>query len=430
MSGDNWRTVLLQDLAADITVGFVGPMASEYVPDGIPFLRSQDIEPYRVNLSDIKYISQEFHQKLRKSALKPGDVVIVRTGKPGTASVIPDDLPVSNCSDVVIVRPGPQLDARYLAYYINSSAVHHVLAHLVGAVQQHFNVSSARTLKLHLPPLPEQRAIAHILGSLDDKIELNRQMNVTLEGMARALFQSWFVDFDPVRAKAEGRAPAGLDAATAALFPDGFEVSTLGEVPRGWGVTTLDAVLENMRRNVKPEQIDGEMPYIGLEHMPRKRIALDDWGQVSDLESNKFAFYRGEILFGKLRPYFHKVGVAPITGVCSTDILVLHPTHPDWFGFVLGHVSSSKFIQHTDQASDGTKMPRTSWKDMARYQVVLPATEVAQAFNSVVTPFVERIIENIHQSRTLAALRDTLLPKLLSGELRVRNAETIVETSL
>jgi type I restriction enzyme S subunit len=429
-TANHWQEVFLYDLADEITVGFVGPMASEYVPSGIPFLRSQDVEPYRINLNDIKYISPDFHHRLKKSTLKPGDVVIVRTGKPGTAAVIPDHLLVSNCSDVVIVRPSEQLDARFLVYYMNSSAVHHVSSHLVGAVQQHFNVSSARTLKLLLPDIKEQRAIARVLGALDDKIELNRRQNATLETLARAIFQSWFVDFDPVRARAEGRDPAAMDGATAALFPDGFDVVDGREVPRGWRFVSLDKVTENLRRNQKPEEIALTTPYIGLEHMPRKQIALEDWGYASDLESNKFAFQRGEILFGKLRPYFHKVGVAALDGVCSTDILVLRPTTPSWFGFVLGHVSSEEFVQHTDQSSDGTKMPRTRWKDMVRYQVVLPTESIASHYNRLISPSVERIIANIHQSRTLAALRDALLPRLLSGELRVRAAAEIAEGAM
>jgi type I restriction enzyme, S subunit len=136
--GGEWREVMLEDVAEDLTVGHVGPMASEYVDQGIPFLRSQNVEPLRLNDIDLKFISTEFHSRLKKSALSPGDVVIVRTGKPGACAVIPETLPVSNCSDLVIVRCSSELDPRFLAYYVNSVAVHHVNSHLVGAVQQHF----------------------------------------------------------------------------------------------------------------------------------------------------------------------------------------------------------------------------------------------------------------------------------------------------
>jgi type I restriction enzyme S subunit len=154
--------------------------------------------------------------------------------------------------------------------------------------------------------------------------------------------------------------------------------------------------------------------------MPRRCIALAEWDAADGLESNKFEFKTGEILFGKLRPYFHKVGIAPLDGVCSTDIVVVTPRTQEWFGFVLGHVSSDAFVEHTNSGSTGTKMPRTSWGDMARYAVVIPPENVAKAFTSQVRDSVNHIIASIHESRTLAALRDTLLPKLISGELRTK----------
>jgi type I restriction enzyme S subunit len=153
--------------------------------------------------------------------------------------------------------------------------------------------------------------------------------------------------------------------------------------------------------------------------MPRKCIALSEWESDAKLVSNKLEFKRGEILFGKLRPYFHKVGVAPLDGVCSTDILVVRPQKPEWFGFVLGHVSSVELVKHTDAASTGTKMPRTNWNDIARFEVALPPESLAAEFTDLIRPMIDRIITNIHESRRLAELRDALLPKLLSGELRV-----------
>jgi len=303
-----------------------------------------------------------------------------------------------------------------------------------GSAQPSLNRNYIYPIEVRVPPPNEQRAIAHILGTLDDKIELNRRMNETLEAMARALFKSWFVDFDPVRAKlalsgaegAEGRDP-GLPKAIADLFPDRFEDSELGEIPEGWEVGSLGDVAEHPRRGLQPDEIDPSTPYIALEHMPKRSIALADWGAADGLESNKFEFKRGEILFGKLRPYFHKVGVAPVDGVCSTDIVVVAAKAAKWFGFVLGHVSSDAFVEHTNAGSTGTKMPRTSWGEMARYPVVLPPEKVAAAFTSQMRVAVDRVIASIHECGTLAALRDTLLPKLISGELRVTSVERFIK---
>ncbi|MCX7607710.1 MAG: hypothetical protein N2049_00630, partial [Anaerolineales bacterium] len=253
-----------------------------------------------------------------------------------------------------------------------------------------------------------------------------------LEDMARALFKAWFVDFEPVRAKMEGRwrrgeSLPGLPAHLYDLFPDRLVDSQLGKIPEGWKVGTFGMVADHPRFVVEPDEIDPSTPYIALEHMPRRCIALSEWGTAVGLESSKFKFQKGEILFGKLRPYFHKVGVAPIDGICSTDIVVVTPRRPAWFGFVLGHVSSDEFIEYTNAGSTGTKMPRTNWSDMSRYGVVLPAEEVAGVFTDLVWPFIDHIIAGIHESRTLASLRDALLPKLISGELRVKDAERFLK---
>ena len=290
--------------------------------------------------------------------------------------------------------------------------------HASGATFRELSGSSLKEIRLNLPPLEEQRAIARVLGALDDKIELNRRMSETLEEMARALFRSWFVDFDPVRAKAERR-PSGLPPDLDALFPASFEASELGEVPAGWEVKALGDVAVERRVAVNPEAIAPETPYIGLDHMPRRSIALSEWSTAEGLASNKSSFEQGDILFGKLRPYFHKVVVAPVRGVCSTDIVVLSPKSPDWFGFVLGYAFSDEFVDYTDAVSTGTKMPRTKWKDMARYAVPLPDPAVALAFNNRVWRWAERIASAIHQSRALAEERDELLPLLVSGELRI-----------
>jgi type I restriction enzyme S subunit len=315
-----------------------------------------------------------------------------------------------------IVRGNHRADTRFLSYVLSQTDIS---GYLTGSTMPKLTQGNLNRLPVIAPPLAEQKAIAAVLGSLDDKIELNRRMNTTLEAMARALFQSWFVDFDPVRAKLDGRIPVGLDDATASLFPDLLEESTLGHIPKGWTAGQLGDIGTNSRRSVQPSDIALNTPYIALEHMPRRCIALGDWDDSADVASGKSAFKKGEILFGKLRPYFHKVGVAPFDGVCSTDILVLAPKSPEWFGFLLGHASSDELIQFTDLASTGTKMPRTNWSDISSFKVALPPKPIAAAFTRNMQPLIDRIHANLHQSRTLATLRDTLLPKLLSGELSV-----------
>ncbi len=409
----------------------------------------QGFLPYRVirgtdfadtnsgNLSNIpiRYLAESSAQR---RTLQPDDIIIETAGgsndRPTGRTLLvkrklieDSDLPLTCASFCRFLRVNPKLAApRYIYWYLQYLYAKgemwiHQVKHTGIARFQYTRFAS--TVQVPLPSAFEQQAIAHILGSLDDKIELNRQMNETLESIARTLFKSWFVDFDPVRAKMEGRQPYGMDAETAALFPDGFEDSMLGEIPRGWDVGKIADITDNLRLSVQPEEIKPTTPYIGLEHMPRKSIALSEWDYADKVASNKYRFLEGNILFGKLRPYFHKVGIAIQHGVCSTDILVIMAKVPKWFCLSLFYLSSDELIDYADAVSTGTKMPRTSWDDIARYSIIIPSPNVAEKFNAITLPFVQRIRANIFESQTLATLRDTLLPKLLSGEIRVKDAE-------
>jgi type I restriction enzyme, S subunit len=211
-----------------------------------------------------------------------------------------------------------------------------------------------------------------------------------------------------------------MEAIARANFKSRFE-------NKNWELGEFGDVAENSREQVSLGDVPVEKPYVGLEHMPRKSIALSDWGRAGDVASDKFAFRAGDILFGKLRPYFHKVGVAATDGVCSTDILVIRPKKPDLFAFVLGHVSSAEMVGFASAGSTGTKMPRTSWNELSRFEVSLPPANVAKAYNTIFQPLNERIQANIQESRTLAEIRDTLLPRLISGEILIKESEKIVE---
>lgn len=282
-------------------------------------------------------------------------------------------------------------DAGFLFYLLRTLDLNHWRA---GSGQPLLNQTILSQIPASIPLPDEQRAIAHVLGTLDDKIELNRRMNEMLEAMAQAIFKSWFVDV------------------------------TENGIPKGWTAGTLGDVAENPRRTVDPSEVEPETPYIGLEHMPRRSIALAEWGRAGDVASGKARFIKREILLGKLRPYFHKVGVAVFDGVCSTDILTVRPKAVEWHSFVLCHLSSNDVIDYADACSTGTKMPRVSWTDLARYEVALPPAELAAKFNANVQPMFNKITANIGESRTLAAIRDALLPKLLSGEIRVKNVKS------
>jgi type I restriction enzyme S subunit len=432
-----WREIALGKACSKIGSGATPRGGKEaYLGGDTALIRSQNIYNARFVRDGLVFIDNKQADELKNVVVEKGDVLLNITGDSVARCCQVDAgiLPARVNQHVAIIRPNADvIDAAFLRYSLVSPLMQaHLLALAsAGATRNALTKAMIESLSVIAPSVPEQRAIAHILGTLDDKIELNRKQNETLEAMARALFKDWFVDFGPVRAKMEGRwqrgqSLPGLPAHLYDLFPDRLVESELGEIPEGWDVGILGDAAEHPRRGIQPDNIDLETPYIALEHMPKRCISLSEWGTAVGLESNKFEFRQGEILFGKLRPYFHKVGVAPVDGVCSTDIVVLGPRGSQWFGFVLGHVSSTGFVEYTNAASTGTKMPRTSWNDMARYELVLPPEPVAAAFTDLVQPSISRIIAGIHESRTLAQLRDTLLPKLISGELRLPEAKAQV----
>lgn len=394
-------------------MGHVGPMASEYVPDGIPFLRSQDIAPFRIRREDLREVSPEFHGQLQKSALSPGDVVIVRTGRPGTAAVIPDDLPVANCADLVIVRPGPELDARFLAYYINTAAQHYVAAHLVGAVQQHFNVASAKALDLVIPSITEQRRIVQVLGALDDKIDSNHRLAALLEETAATLFRARFVDF------------VGMEE---------FEESEIARIPQGWREGHLGELATVTKHPIQPSQT----PELCFEHFGIPSFDADHRPEIvrgADLLSGKTRLPDDDcVLLSKLNPATKRVWWphpdGRHTAVCSPEFMVLVRRGRVPTTYLYATVTQDgRFYAELLSHVSGTTGSRQRVKPDAVLgcRVLIPSAPALEEWNSVAHPLYESAAAASAEGLTLGAIRDALLPKLISGEIRVADTADLTE---
>ena len=327
----------------------------------------------------------------------PPGVVTGRSGALGNVQYIPVKYWPHNTS--LWIRDFKGNFPRYVYYFLQTLGLQHFNS---GAAVPTLNRNDLDALQLKVHTLPTQRKIAAVLSAYDGLIENNTRRIQILEEMANAMYREWFVEF---------------------RFPghEGVPMvkSELGLIPQGWEVGTLGDLAESVRRNIKPSDINQETPYFGLEHLPRKSIALSDWDVVDSINSAKLAFKKGEILFGKIRPYFHKVGVAPLDGICSSDTIVIRPKRNECFAMTLSCVSSEHFIEYATMTSQGTKMPRADWKVLVKYSVVIPPEQIIQHFSNFVQDVVDKIQNLIFRNRNLRQTRDLLLPKLISGELDV-----------
>lgn len=336
--------------------------------------------------------------------------------------------PVAFNQDVKALLPRTGVESSFLYYWLsgNANLLLQKVEHTgIGAGKLDTRVMQA--LPVRLPLLSEQRAIAHILGTLDDKIELNRRMNETLEAMARALFKSWFVDFDPVRSKTEGR-DHGLPKPLAALFPDSFESTDLGQIPKGWKTGTLADFVslnpESWSKDTRPSFIN----YVDLSNTKWGRIESIATYARQDAPSRAQRVLRpGDTIIGTVRPgncSYALINNDGLTG--STGFAVLRPRQPEYAPFVYLAVTAPKNIEALQHLADGGAYPAVQPEIVAATPINQPKDKVLERFSRITVSLLAKVAENERESRTLAELRDTLLPKLISGELRLKDVERFV----
>jgi type I restriction enzyme, S subunit len=385
------------------------PRSSDFRPEGVPFISANNLKDGRIVWDNMRFISGEQHASLRKGHLKAGDVLVSTRGHIGMTAHVTADFSDANINaQLVLLRAdNTTIDSRYLYYALSSPEFASLAArHASGTAQPQLPIGALKNIPVRLHDFAAQKRIGSILSVYDDLIENNTRRIRILEEMAQMIYREWFVNF---------------------RFPGHETVemldSEMGPIPKGWSASSIGRLADDVRRSIDPTELDPEIPYIGLEHLPRKSIALSEWGKAGQVQSTKLRFRRGEILFGKIRPYFHKVGVAPVDGVCSSDAIVIMPKGDEWFPLVLCCVSSDDFVAQATQTSQGTKMPRANWEVLAHYPVVLPELSILMLFNNAIRPMVDLINNLIFRNRNLRTTRDLLLPKLISGEVSVESME-------
>jgi type I restriction enzyme S subunit len=412
------------ELVQDGNHGGAYPKPDEFEPTGIPIITGADLNAGAIDLCGCKFLKPASAGRLRIGFAKQGDVLLTHKGTMGKTAIVP---PLS--WPYIILNPqltlyrvsqDGRLNRRFLKFFFDGKPFQAFLERISGiSTISTLSLTVQKSLEIPLPPLAEQKAIAAVLGALDDKIELNRRMNATLEAMARALFQSWFVDFDPVRAKLDGRQPTNLDPATADLFPDSFEVSVLGHTPKGWEVRSLDKTahyLNGLALQKYPPGDGPTLPVIKIAQLRKGDSVVADRCNT-DLPPN-YIVQDGDVLFSWSGSLEVELWCGGLGALNQHLFKVTSPEFPKWFYYLwtLYHLDEFRLIA----ADKATTMGHIQRGHLTAAGVLIPPRPLLDAMTRTMSPLIEQLIANRTQSRTLATLRDTLLPKLLSGELKVQ----------
>ena len=413
-----------------------------YLSNGVSLIRSQNVYNDHFQQEGLAHISDEHADELANVTVQAGDVLLNITGDSVArcCHVPANVLPARVNQHVAIIRPNPsKLNPRYLMYYLVNPSMQQYMLTLAGAgatrnaltkgMIEDFNVPS--------PPLSVQNAIAHILGTLDDKIELNRRMNETLEAMARVIFESWFVDFDPVRAKTEGRDP-GLPKEIADLFPNSFQTTDFGDIPTGWNTKTLGDVTQKITKGTTPTTLGYRFVERGVNFIKAESITEEGYfltGSFAFIDKETHAalarsiLQEGDILF-TIAGTIGRIARVPASILPANTNQAVAIIRPDCTKieplFLLYWLSQAR-----SQRSLGTRVVHAvqanlSLSELSRTTLVFPTRSVLSRLFDHFRTLRIKVDANVNESRNLAALRDALLPKLISGEIRVTDTDRFV----
>ena len=431
-----WSWLRLDDACESV---FDCPHSTPNLVDAGPFVvRSQDIITGVFRAEQAACVSEEtYKERTSRAVPMRGDLFYSREGTYfGIAAEVPDRTRICLGQRMVLIRPKASvIDFRFLCHWLNSPIMaSHIHGYRDGTVAERLNLPTIRAFPVLVPPLHEQRVIAHILGTLDDKIELNRRTNETLEAIAGALFKSWIVDFDPVHAKFEGRDP-GLSKPLADLFPDSFEDSELGEIPKGWEVQrfadTVDIIGGGTPKTSMAEYWNGDIPWFSVVDSPsNSEVWVIDTGKKithEGVENSSARVLSVGTTIISARGTVGRIALVAVPMAMNQSCYGLRGK-AGTYGFFT-YFSTRELVTRLQQHAHGSVFDTITKDTLAGVSLVLPPAALIEVFEARVGPTLERIRANLLGSRTLAALRDTLLSKLISGELPINAAEQFTKES-
>jgi type I restriction enzyme S subunit len=433
--------VLLGELLGSkgVTYGVVKP--GDHTPHGIPLIKAADVGNGRVNSAPNFRICQEKHQEHSRTELNGGELLITLVGTPGQCAIAPPEVKGFNVVRAVgVFNTEPIADGRFIMYSIQAPQSQAYLRNVCNTtVQATLNLGDLKGLPLSIPDIKEQKAIAHILGTLDDKIELNRKTNETLEAMAKALFKSWFVDFDPVRAKAEGR-PTGLPPEISDLFPDSFEDSELGEIPTGWhhrDLQEVGSVIDPHPSHRAPQEISEGFPFAGIGdidemgNINRSKARVVGEESVTEQE-NSYEVNEHSNGFGRVGTVGKVVRLRRLSFrfALSPTLAIVNPTNPCYAGLCFLLLRSPGFQSKVLSNMTGSTRPAIGIQILRKVSTLLPpedARAIYEHFESLTGGLIRKGDALNARICLLTEARDALLPKLISGEIRIPDAEKMLE---
>ncbi len=428
MAGE-WKMLPLENcMAALIDYRGKTPQKQSF---GIPLITAKVVKGGRIETPDEFIAVEDYESWMRRGIPEVGDVVVTTEAPLGEVGQLGVER-VALAQRLIALRgKAGLLDNGFLKFLMQSDDVQEQLrARASGTTVLGIKQSELRKVLLKLPPLDEQRAIAHILGTLDDKIELNCRMNETLEAMARALFKSWFVDFDPVRAKAEGR-DTGLPKHIADLFPDSFVDSELGEIPKGWEVKKLsDLCLTQYGYTTSAVDKDIGPKFLRVTDINKRNWI--EWEDVPHCSIDEaalaaYALKIGDIVVARMAdPGKSAIIEEQVDAVFASYLVRLKMGSLALSYFVYGFLKSNLYIEYAEGVKSGSVQANMNAKIIVSASLVVPPAAVMEEFLGVILPLRQRLVANVRESHSLAAIRDTLLPVLISGGLRVKDAEMFV----
>ena len=429
-------SVQLRELSVRITKGTTPTKGEGFVACGVNYIKSESITADgSIDVSKFAFIDAETHDKLARSKLCAGNVLFsmagVYLGK--TAVVLPEHLPANTNQAVGIVSlDESKADPYFIHYSLQSPACRAwVLRSAAQSAQPNFNLQEIGGLKIPAFPIARQKEIASVLRALDDRITLLRETNATLESIAQALFKSWFVDFDPVHAKQQGRAPEGMDEATAVLFPDSFEESELGLVPKGSRVSQLEDCCVRVEsggtpKRTVPEYWNGDISWLTSGEV-RSPIVFDTKEKITELgvkESSAKLWPAGTTVIAMYGATAGEVCLLAKTTTANQACCGLIP-RSNFRAFLF--MSARRERQNLASKSSGSAQQNLNKGLVASHPVLLPSVDILARYEDVAGALLDSWTENERQAQTLATLRDTLLPRLISGQLRLPEAEALIE---